>query len=556
MRWYHARMETPKAPIYLALALATTLAACSSTNEAGGPSGSGNASGTSDATSSTASGMGGDASGAGGSTTTGNGGSSTGPGGSSGSGGAPPCETKAFSATPADFALPPFTASNGDAFQIGGTSYCGNPTSNYTTLDLDGDGHFDLVYTKACSEAAKPVIGVSKWSYFKGGATGFAATPSDFALPPFTAMNGNAYQIAGTVYCGNPTSNYTILDLDGDGHLDLVYTKVCSESAKPVTGVSRWLYFKGGANGFASTPTDYALPPFVAANGNAYETGGTAYCGNPTSNYTTVDLDGDGRLDLVYTKACTEAAKPVVGVSKWIYFKGGPSGFAATASDYALPPASASNGDVFELGGTAYCGNPTSNYSTLDLDRDGRLDLVYTKLCSEAAKPVVGVSKWIYFKGGANGFAAAATDFALPPFTASNGNAYQLAGTSYCGNPTSNYGIMDIDADGRFDLVYTKACTESAKPVIGVSKWAFFKGGPNGFAATATDFPLPPFTATSGDAFQSSGTAYCGNPTSNYASIDLDVDGHVDLLYTKVCGEAAKPVTGVSKWLIFRGICQ
>jgi len=84
--------------------------------------------------------------------------SSTGTGGSGagGAGGAPACAATHFTPAAANFALPPYVAQNGSAlFNTGGTAGCANNfTTAYTTLDLDGDGHLDLVVTRNCAEVA------------------------------------------------------------------------------------------------------------------------------------------------------------------------------------------------------------------------------------------------------------------------------------------------------------------------------------------------------------------------------------------------------------------
>ncbi len=51
--------------------------------------------------------------------------------------------------------------------------------------------------------------------------------------------------MAGTEFCASGTSTYTTMDLDGDAHVDLVFTKNCADGNNYVTGKTKWLLFRG-----------------------------------------------------------------------------------------------------------------------------------------------------------------------------------------------------------------------------------------------------------------------------------------------------------------------
>jgi hypothetical protein len=496
------------------------------------------------------------------------GGSSAGAGGGTGSGGAPHCDATHFDATPVDFALPPFVTQNmgQGLLNMAGSESCGTYASTYATIDFDGDGRLDLVFTRNCADAGTYVTGKTKWIVFKGEPSGFASTPIDYALPPFVTQNGGTgvLNLAGTESCGTYASTYATMDMDGDGKLDLVFTRNCADAGNYVTGKTKWLVFKGTLFGFSPTATDYALPPFVTQSGGTgvLNVSGTESCGTYASTYTTMDLDGDKRLDLVFTRNCADAGNYVTGKTKWIYFKGGPNGFASTPSDFALPPFVTDNGGtgVLNIAGTESCGTYASTYTTMDMDADGKPDLVFTRNCADAGNYVTGKTKWFYFKGGPTGFASTPTNYLLPPFVTQNGGTglLNIAGTESCGTYASTYATIDIDGDGRLDLVFTRNCADAGMYVTGKSKWMYFKGGAFGFAATPTDFPLPPFvTENNGTGLLNlAGSESCGTYASTYATTDLDGDGRLDLVFTRNCADAGNYVTGKSKWLFFRGQCN
>jgi hypothetical protein len=250
------------------------------------------------------------------------------------------------------------------------------------------------------------------------------------------------------------------------------------------------MYQSTGA-GFAATATDLALPSGYAglagstepvAFGTPY---GTLFCG-PVADvpqYSLFDFDGDERPDLVITQSCKDAT---VGVSKWLMYQNTGAGFAATATDLALPSGYAGLAGSTEpvpfgtLDGTVFCG-PVADvpqYSLFDLDGDGRPDLVITQSCTDAT---VGVSRWLSYPNTGSGFAAAATDLPLPTGYAGLAGSTEPVpfgapyGTVFCGTVADvpQYTLFDFDGDHRPDLVMTQQCTD---PLTGTAHWVIYRG--------------------------------------------------------------------------------
>ncbi|MEO8796978.1 MAG: hypothetical protein ABI551_03760 [Polyangiaceae bacterium] len=77
--------------------------------------------------------------------------------------------------------------------------------------------------------------------------------------------------------------------------------------------------------GFEGAPTDFALPaiPDVASSRTPFY-GISGYndvddAGNSTVNYATIDIDGDGKLDLVIAGRTSD---PSIGKTSWKVYKG------------------------------------------------------------------------------------------------------------------------------------------------------------------------------------------------------------------------------------------
>lgn len=479
--------------------------------------------------------------------------SGDGGGGGSGDGGVvaadgavlPACTGASLATTPTKFALPPgypqstFVTTGFIAGCVDGASF-----PAFTTTDLDGDGVVDLVITLACDDAQ---VGTTKWRVHRGSAAGFAATAIDFALPPgfgnaaFIATAGSAVCNSSQIY-----PSFATLDVDHDRIPDLVMTDFCADAQQ--VGSTHWQVYKGSATGFSATATSFSLPAGFPAQ-SFIATADMASCANATfPAFATTDLDHDGFLDMVVTQSCSDDQ---VGTTNWQVYKGSASGFAATATAFALPTTLPAK-TLLKLSDVAYCsnGNTFPAYTTMDIDHDGMLDLVVTQVCGDNQ---VGTTNWQVYKGGASGFAATATPFALPSNLPAR-TLLKTADASYCdnGDDFPAYVTLDIDRDGYVDLVLTNTCSDAS---VGTSRWIVYRGSSTGFAAASVDFLLPAgYPNASFDSLGGiSGCTADGGGLPEFTTMDIDGDRLLDLTVTLSC---ADPTVGTANWLVYRGQCS
>ncbi len=168
-------------------------------------------------------------------------------------------------------------------------------------------------------------------------------------------------------------------------------------------------------------------------------------------------MNADGVPDLVING--WHPTDNTVGNDKWLVYLGSASGFASTATNWALPPG---YGDR-EFDKLADTGGVT--HSTLDMNADGFPDLVINGW--HPTDSTIGNDKWLVYLGGAAGFTSS-TNWALPPGY-DDREFDKLADT---GGVT--HGTLDMNADGVPDLVIVGwHPTDSS---VGSVKWLVYTG--------------------------------------------------------------------------------
>lgn len=197
-------------------------------------------------------------------------------------------------------------------------SYSGNPNApgnflDYMALgDMDGDGKPDLVVcVPSTVDGGGTPTGDSHVYIYLGNGDGTFRSYYDFAVEPTLALTP------------------TIVDLNGDGHMDLLLDIAQS--------LGTFSY------------RDYELKAYInQGNGSSFTGGSTIYGARLLA---TGDLNGDGKLDLV-TTTIPQQMGPNSGLN--IMLGDGHGGFTAAAT-YAINPTVAAVGD---------------------LNRDGHMDIV------------------------------------------------------------------------------------------------------------------------------------------------------------------------------------
>ena len=293
----------------------------------------------------------------------------------------------------------------------------------WALTDIDGDGKPDLVYTEdGDSNGVWGGDGAAYWKVFKNTGTGFSSSATRWSVP----VRGNSFGFSQV-----SAMYWALTDLDGDGKPDLVYTDDSDSSGVwGGDGAAYWKVFKNTGSGFSSSATRWSVP--VRGNSSGFLQVSALY-------WALTDLDGDGKLDLVYTDDLD--SNGVWGgdaAAYWKVFKNTGSGFSSSVTKWSVPV----RGNSF---GFAHA---NSQYWTVtDFDGDGKPDLVSSgDIDSNGVWGGNGSAYWNVFSNTDTGFSPEASRWGVPARGTSTG--FDQVRAEY-------WGVLDLEGNGTPDLVYT-----------------------------------------------------------------------------------------------------
>jgi hypothetical protein len=249
-------------------------------------------------------------------------------------------------------------------------------TDQWLLLDMNKDGRLDLVQTanpetgKVWSEAT----GKKYWRvYFNNPGFGPLEirmdTPTQWQVPDLTGSGVTGFNVAN-ISDGN--KQWVTFDIDGDGVPDLVHTSDPATGKVWGSGTNNtyWKVYKKDGWGFSKTPISWNVPPSGTPDGFDTATGG-----GTNKNWVTIDLDGDGRPDLVQTSSPNDGRVWGAGSPNpyWRVFKNTGAGFSDSGTTFNVPDSGTSEGFA-----SITSASNNKFWMIVDLDGDGRLDLVQT----------------------------------------------------------------------------------------------------------------------------------------------------------------------------------
>jgi hypothetical protein len=436
-----------------------------------------------------------------------------------------------FSTQATNFSVPSSGLSDGFGLH---TSF--SSARYWSTTDLDGDGYFEIVHSAdtAFTQRVWDATGNPYWKVYAGGASGWSATATNWPVP----TNGRTDGFFATGTTGGTGAEWTLIDMDGDKRLDLIQSMdPATSSVWDPQGVAHWKVYLGTATGFETSPIAWRVPAsgttsgFIAANQR-----------NGYWQWSTIDITRDGKPDLVQTSdPVTGKVWDATSAAHWKVFENTGTGFATSPTLWSVP----SSGTSMGFRALSFASG-VEQWVTVDLDQDGKLDLVQTNdTATNYVWDAAGAPYWKLFRGTATGFDASPKTWRVPKSGLSDGFYTARADFGY-----RRWLLLDLDGDDDLDLVQTgdTAFSRRVWDATGNPYWKMFANTGDGFTDELHRWSIP-MGPTDGfaEASMSSGSY-------NWFVADVDRDGYRDLVHTmNPATSTVWDATGPSYWKVYRG---
>jgi hypothetical protein len=276
--------------------------------------------------------------------------------------------------------------------------------------------------------------------------------------------------------------------------------------------------------GFDDRPIRWRVPPSGLDDG--------LFAANQVAGprgWATLDLDGDGAVDLVRTADPADDSGRVwrdgAGSFWWVHY-GADGGFEAAGARWAVPDSGLSDGFF-----SAFYGYDARWWYTVDLDGDRRPELVQT---ADPARPGGFVRTdgaggyWRVWRSGPGGFTGAPVRWSVPASGLGDGFF-----APWMGLDARHWALVDTDGDGRLDLVQTADPSRAGGQVWRDAEgphWRVWRGAASGFDGDYQRLGVP--DAGTPDGFFAAQYASVAPGTRFWALLDLDGDRRAELLQT------------------------
>jgi hypothetical protein len=436
--------------------------------------------------------------------------------------------TRRFDATPIPYEVPSSETSGGFYSTAMGTT-----NKHWLLYDMNEDGKLDIVQTRDPKDPDAVFGNNAKndhWRVFFGTATGSNTSLSPMWGLPSSGTDGGFRGFAA----GQTIRQWAVVNFERRKAPVLIQTQdpTTSKVWKTPDGHFYWKLFRTDSN------ARFGKNEVKVIVGNAGKEKGfySVVSGSNTDQWLLMDLNKDGRLDLVQT-ANPETGKVWAegsGKKYWRVYWNNP-GFGASEIRMDVP----TQWQVPELAGSGANGvNVTTTndgnkqWVTFDIDGDGIPDLVQT--ADPATGKVWGAGTtntyWKVYKKDGWGFSKTAINWSVPPSGTADGFDSATSGT---GN--KNWVTIDLDGDLKPDLVQTSNTADGKAWGAGTPthSWRVFKNTGTGFSDAGTVFNIP--DSGTADGFKSITSA---DNNKFWMVVDIDGDGRLDLVHT------ADPATG------------
>ncbi len=365
--------------------------------------------------------------------------------------------------------------------------------------------------------------------------------------------------------------NYQLIDMTGDKRPDLVITSRINVIGTDTSGNEvwapevfsdgtgkAWKVFENTVNGFATTPSFWAIPEGGDPQLGFYkprQTGVLENSGNDQQeNYLITDITGDNKPDLVITSqinnvGTNDAGQEIWqatnfvstdGKASWKVFPNTGSGFAEESILWTLPQEGGETTRGYDF--ASRFGSTSEIFFLQDMNGDNKLDLVRSAAINDSQQhstfPTANGESWrVHFNEG-NKFADIPLDWTVPTNGGSVTSGFYNAGSVAQIDGDETYSLRDMTGDGMPDLIVTSRLintqTQYGPTLFDSSEgpaWKLYRNTGTSFAAEPEVWAVP----TGGNplwGFWTLAELKEQENQENYVVTDLTGDGIPDLLVT------------------------
>jgi hypothetical protein len=270
---------------------------------------------------------------------------------------------------------------------------------------------------------------------------------------------------------------------------------------------------------FPTTAQNWNIPTMESSGTNLDQVNG--------ANYSLVDINGDGKADLVDAQDQGTGSVWFSGNPYWKVYINSGSGFNSTAVNWTIPTMESSGANMDQVSG--------ANYSLVDINGDGKPDLVDAQDQGTGSVWFSGSPYWKVYINSGTGFNMTAENWTIPSIESSGTLMDQTSGV--------NYSLVDINGDGKPDLVDAQDQGTSSVWFSGSPYWKVYINSGSGFNSTAVNWTIP--------TMESSGANMDQVSAANYSLVDINGDGYPDLVDAQDQGTGSVWFSGSPYWKVY-----
>ncbi len=306
--------------------------------------------------------------------------------------------------------------------------------------------------------------------------TDFSNTVSQWRVPTLQGASGHGvYATSNRQVSFRDNERWEIMDLNGDGRPDLVSPSKYTDTSEVYgygTTATHWRVWLNTGDRFSSTSAQWKVPTLQGASGHGvYATSNSQVSFRDNERWEIMDLNGDGRPDLVSPSKYTDTAEVYgygTAATHWRVWLNTGDRFASASTQWKVPTLQGASGHgVHVTSNSQVSFRDNERWETMDLNGDGRPDLVSPSKYTDTVEVYgygTAATHWRVWLNTGNRFSSMPAQWSVPTLQGASGHGvYATSNSQASFRDNERWEIMDLNGDGRPDLVSPSKYTDTAE---------------------------------------------------------------------------------------------